>query len=106
MAPTVLHPQHLSRLVTTALSDTPAVLVNGPRQCGKTTLVESFASAQRRYVTLDDDNTLASMRADPTGFLSREPQWIIDEVQRAPDVLRTIKRLIDEQREPGRFLLT
>lgn len=106
MASTVLHPRHLCLRVTTALSDTPAVLVNGPRQCGKTTLVQGFANPLRRYVTLDDDSTLASMRADPAGFLARQDQWVIDEVQRAPDVLRTIKRLIDERREPGRFLLT
>jgi len=88
------------------MTDTPALLVNGPRQCGKTTLVRSMADAQRRYVTLDDDNVLASIRQDPTGFLSRDGSWILDEVQRAPDVLRTIKRLIDEDRRPGRFVLT
>jgi uncharacterized protein len=101
-----IHPRHLSSLIAQSMADTPALLVNGPRQCGKTTLVRSLADARRRYVTLDDDSVLASIRADPAGFLAGGDQWIIDEVQRAPDVLRTIKRLIDEDRRPGRFVLT
>lgn len=110
MSEPLSYPRHLVAPLRRALSDTPALLINGPRQCGKTTLVKHLADAHRRYVTLDDDNTLASIRQDPIGFLSqdRRPEggWIIDEVQRAPDVLRTLKRLIDEDRSPGRFLLT
>lgn len=92
--------------VTTALKDTPVVMVNGPRQSGKTTLVRDFAGAGRAYLTLDDDTVLQAARGDPAGFLRGLDRVIIDEVQRAPELLRAMKRLIDDDRRPGRFLLT
>jgi uncharacterized protein len=52
-----------------ALLDTPVVLINGPRQCGKTTLVRDLVGGRRTYLTLDDDTVLAAARADPAGFL-------------------------------------
>jgi len=88
------------------MADTPVVLVNGPRQCGKTTLVRTELDPQRAYYTLDDDTTLASVRSDPTGFIRDIDIAMIDEVQRAPDLLRAIKRSVDDDRRPGRFLLT
>jgi predicted AAA+ superfamily ATPase len=88
------------------MADTPVVLVNGPRQCGKTTLVRTLTGPDRTYLTLDDDTTLNSVRADPTGFIRDIEEATIDEVQRAPDLLRAIKRSVDEDRRPGRFLLT
>lgn len=91
--------------IEAAMGDTPVVLVNGPRQCGKTTLVRTMMRA-RSYFTLDDDITLASVRADPTGFVRELDVATIDEVQRAPDLLRAIKRSVDDDRRPGRFLLT
>lgn len=60
----------------------------------------------RPYLTLDDGTTLAAALADPTGFLRRLDTVAIDEIQRAPDLLRAIKRSVDEDRRPGRFLLT
>lgn len=92
--------------VTTALKDTPVVMVNGPRQSGKTTLVRDFAGAGRAYLTLDDDTVLQAARGDPAGFLRGLDRVILDEVQRAPELLRAMKRLIDDDRRPGRFLLT
>jgi predicted AAA+ superfamily ATPase len=92
--------------VTTALKDTPVVMVNGPRQCGKTTLVREFTSKNRTYITLDDDTVLASVRNDPSGFMRGLDMAIIDEVQRAPELLRAIKKSVDTDRRPGRFLLT
>ena len=89
-----------------ALRDTPVVLVNGPRQCGKTTLVRQLIGGHRSYLTLDDDTVLASARADPVGFLRVLDRASLDEVQRAPELLRAIKRAVDEDRRPGRFLLT
>lgn len=62
-----------------------------------------------RYLTLDDASILAAVRADPQGFLEqyRSRDWtVIDEVQRAPELLVAIKREIDLDRRPGRFLLT
>jgi len=92
--------------VKTALRDTPVVMVNGPRQCGKTTLVRRFVEGDRSYITLDDDTQFAAARADPAGFLRGVERAIIDEIQRAPELLRAIKRSVDEDRRPGRFLLT
>jgi hypothetical protein len=89
-----------------ALSDTPVVLVTGPRQCGKTTLVRDLARGKRTFFTLDDDTVLAAARNDPAGLLRGLNKCTIDEVQRAPDLLRAIKKTVDEDRRPGRFLLT
>lgn len=103
-------PAHFRRFsaarVTTALKDTPVVMVNGPRQSGKTTLVRQFTAADRAYITLDDNTVMEAARNDPVGFMRGLDQAIIDEVQRAPELLRAIKRLVDDDRRPGRFLLT
>jgi uncharacterized protein len=92
--------------VTTALRDTPVIMVDGPRQCGKTVLVQNLVKGDRAYLTLDDDTTLAGARSDPAGFVRGIERGTIDEVQRAPDLLRAIKRTVDQDRRPGRFLLT
>lgn len=87
------------------MQDTPVVLINGPRQSGKTTLVKEY-SPSLPYYTLDDDNILNAAKQDPVGFVNRIDKAIIDEIQRAPALLRAIKLSIDENRQPGRFLLT
>src|SRR5713101_3834847 len=92
--------------VTAALKDTPVVMVNGPRQCGKTTLVRDRVAGERAYVTLDDDTALEGARQDPAGFMRGLDRSTIDEVQRAPELLRAIKKSVDHDRRPGRFLLT
>ncbi len=102
----VLFPRFSAAQVTTALKDTPVVMVNGPRQCGKTTLVREFASGDRAYITLDDDTVLSAARSDPAGFMRGLDRAIFDEVQRAPELLRAIKIAVDHDRRPGRFLLT
>jgi len=53
-------------LVATALKDTPVVMVTGPRQCGKTTLVRDLVTGNREFITMDDDTVLAAARSDPT----------------------------------------
>jgi predicted AAA+ superfamily ATPase len=97
--------RHLAPRLKESLQDTPAVLVNGPRQCGKTTLVRQFAGTMA-YLTLDDANVLAFAQQDPLGFVRRLDRAIIDEVQRAPQLLLALKLAIDQDRRPGRFLLT
>ncbi len=101
-----LIPRHAAKQVATALADTPVVMVNGPRQCGKTTLVRGFAVGGRRYISLDDETALTAARDDPAGFLRPLSRAILDEVQRAPELLRAIKLSVDQDRRPGRFLLT
>ncbi len=92
--------------VTTALKDTPVVMVNGPRQSGKTTLVRELVDGDRTYITMDDDTVLTAARRDPAGFVRGLDRPTIDEVQRVPELLRAIKRSVDNDRRPGRFLLT
>jgi len=104
--PPPLYPRAATKRIAVAMADTPVVMVNGPRQCGKTTLARMFEEPGRRYLTLDDDIICAAAQADPTGFVRDLDRVIIDEVQRAPDLLRAIKRSVDEDRRPGRFLMT
>ena len=90
------------------MSDTPVVLLAGPRQAGKTTLVKQIAgrSGEYRYLTLDDALTLLSAQEDPVGMIRSLDRAVIDEIQRAPGLLLAIKKSVDEDRRPGRFLLT
>ncbi|HVH69702.1 MAG TPA: ATP-binding protein [Candidatus Dormibacteraeota bacterium] len=101
-----LFPRFAAEVVVTALRDTPVVMVTGPRQCGKTTLVRYLVASERKFITMDDDTVLAAARSDPTGLVRDLDRTTIDEVQRAPDLLRAIKRSVDEDRRAGRFLLT
>ncbi|MDO6966639.1 ATP-binding protein [Rhizobium alvei] len=93
-------------LVEAALADTRVVLISGPRQAGKTTLARMFSDRDRPYFTLDDASTLNAAREDPTGFIRGIRRAVIDEVQRAPDLMLAIKASVDEDETPGRFLLT
>lgn len=65
------------------MADTPVVLLAGPRQAGKTTLVRELANQRMRYLTLDDELTLLAAREDPVGMVRSLDRAVIDEVQRA-----------------------
>jgi len=101
--------RNLAPMVLESLSDTPVVFLAGPRQVGKSTLAQALARHDfpADYVTLDDLATLSAARSDPTGFVAglRGPT-VLDEVQRAGDLLLAIKADVDRHRRPGRFLLT
>eukprot|EP01034_Spumella_vulgaris_P028262 gene28262-35095_t len=102
-----LYPRQIEPLIELAVQDTPVVLLSGPRQAGKTTLVRQMASNRGfRYLTLDDELTLLSARADPVGMIRGLDRAVIDEIQRAPQLLLAIKKSVDEDRRLGRFLLT
>lgn len=92
--------------IAEAMADTPVVLLTGPRQAGKTTLVRQVAQSRLRYLTLDDDLTLLSAQQDPVGMIRSLDRAVIDEIQRAPQLLLAIKKSVDEDRRPGRFVLT
>jgi len=89
-----------------ALSDTPVVLIVGPRRAGKTTLVQKMSDKGRTYITLDDQTVLDAARSDPAGFIRGLDAAVVDEIQRAPELLLAIKKAVDEDYRPGRFLLT
>jgi predicted AAA+ superfamily ATPase len=84
-----------------ALADTPVVLLSGPRQAGKTTLVRQLAGSERRYLTLDDEVTRLAAKEDPVGLIRSLDCAVIDEVQRAPNLLLAIKKSVDEDRRAG-----
>ena len=101
-----LRPRFATDRIVEALGDTRVVLLAGPRQSGKTTLARGLAGEGRAYLTLDDATTLAAAQADPAGLVRGLNAAIIDEVQRAPDLLLAIKDAVDRDGRPGRFLLT
>ena len=84
----------------------PAVVLMGARQTGKSTLARDLTLGARSYLTLDNLATLEIARLEPDRLLAGTEPLTIDEVQRAPDMLLAIKRAIDMNRVPGRFLLT
>lgn len=97
---------HAKRLLE-LLESFPVVAVIGPRQVGKSTLVQNGSLlARRRYLTLDDFDTLGLAEKDPRALLASGDQVTVDEVQRCPSLLRAIKAEVDKDRRPGRFLVT
>ena len=100
----------LPRLVSAALAERlramPAVVVTGPRQAGKSTLVQQLAPGNRRYRSLDDLDVLDAAQRDPETLVGGHESITLDEVQRAPELLHAVKRAIDKRRSAGRFLLT
>lgn len=91
-----------------ALRDTPVVLIHGSRQCGKTTLAQSVGKQlDYHYISFDDDNQLHAAKTDPVGFVqSLSELTILDEVQRTPELFTALKASVDQNRKPGRFILT
>lgn len=101
-------PRHADRLVRDALDDTRVVTVNGARQVGKSTLVAkiitSIEGASERRLDAATDREAAS--SDPTAFVRHDGLLAIDEIQRVPDLVLSIKDEVDRDPRPGRFLLT
>lgn len=101
--------RHLERLITGALQEFPVVLLIGARQVGKTTLAKAISSGpwKGEYYSLDDRSILDAALSDPDGFIrGNPPPMVIDEVQRAPDLMRAVKLAVDRNRKPGMYLLT
>jgi len=104
---TAYRPRALSTRLAEALADMPVVVMTGMRQTGKSTLLQQDAMlAGRAYLSLDDFAQLEAARRDPEAFLDREGPLTVDEAQRCPELLLEIKRSVDRDRRPGRFLLS
>lgn len=102
-----MKPRSLSRVIARAQKSFPAIVVTGPRQSGKTTLLKSLFAKTHKFVSLEDPDARIRAREDPREFLSRfEPPVMIDEIQYVPELLPYIKTRIDENRRPGRWVLT
>src|ERR1700732_3482972 len=101
-------PRALEPILHKAATQFPAVVLTGPRQSGKTTLLKHFVGETSDYVSLEPPDVRAAAAADPRGFLDIHPApAIFDEVQYAPDLLPYIKELIDERRDAhGQYYLT
>ncbi|MFN9960598.1 MAG: ATP-binding protein, partial [bacterium] len=84
----------------------PAVVLTGARQTGKSTLAAERVVGHRRYATLDDLDVREVARRDPSQLVGSPEPLTLDEVQREPGILSAVKRAIDQDRTPGRFLLT
>ncbi|MBI4802485.1 MAG: ATP-binding protein [Elusimicrobia bacterium] len=97
----------LGLALKTAVKTFPAIVVTGPRQSGKTTLLKSVFGKTHKFVSLENPDVRSRARQDPLLFLTQyAPPVIIDEIQYVPELLSYIKTKIDEDRKPGQWLFT
>lgn len=105
-----MYQRYIANPIKEALKDTPVILINGARQAGKSTLCRQLVEEgvfDGQIMTMDDPTTLAAAQADPLGFLQDLNQHaVIDEVQRAPQLFLSMKKLVDENRKERRLILT
>lgn len=102
-----MKPRTLSHVIRRAVKTFPALVVTGPRQSGKTTLLKLLFSKTHRLVTLEDPDIRMRAREDPLRFLEQHrPPVIMDEIQYVPELLSYIKTRIDQKRTPGQWLFT
>jgi predicted AAA+ superfamily ATPase len=101
--------RNIEDILVEAVNHSRVVLVNGPRQSGKTTLVRELMDfgPEASYITFDDIALLSFAQRDPAGFIGQfEGTTILDEIQRAPELFLPIKAAVDRGKRPGAFVLT
>lgn len=99
-------PRFLTDAVQRVARSMPVVVVTGARQTGKSTLVRDLVPGPRAYHTLDDLDVRALAQRSPDELVGRPGPMVLDEVQRVPDLLLAVKRAVDRERQPGRYVLT
>lgn len=104
----MVYPRHLADVLRRRLKSSPVLLLIGPRQAGKTTLTQMLGNEiGMSYTSMDDIAALAVVQFDPIGYIKELVKpVIIDEAQRAPELFLPIKVDVDNNRHPGRYLLT
>lgn len=104
----MLYERWQKQVIEKSLKIRRVLLLNGARQCGKTTLAKQLAAKNTIYRTLDDPAVYKLAEVDPKGFVQHPDNvmLMIDEIQRAPQLLTAIKLIVDEDTRPGQFLLT
>ena len=101
--------RHIKSTIENSLKLFPAVLLNGARQVGKSTLAKQLVKEKKieQYISLDDITVLEAATKDPQGFIDQfNSSIVIDEIQRVPNLILAIKKNIDTKKQTGKFLLT
>ena len=108
MRPAPLYSRYSEGPLVESLADSPAVLIHGPRQSGKTTLARVVGDPRGYdYISFDDNIARTAADSDPAGFVGGLGEHtVLDEVQRVPSLFTALKQEIDVRRSPGRFMLT
>lgn len=102
-----MKPRTISKLLRKVIKTFPSVILTGPRQSGKTTLLKSEFEDTYDYASLENPDVRLRAKEDPVGFLEQfSKPVILDEIQYVPELLTYIKSLIDENRKPGKWILT
>lgn len=105
----MIYPRNIKAKILEAAIDTPAILINGARQVGKSTLFKLLFEPEKspKQITFDNYSALSAAKDSPESYVEGLPDRVLlDEIQRAPELLIAIKATIDESRRPGRFFLT
>lgn len=102
-----MKPRTISKLLRKVIKTFPSLILTGPRQSGKTTLLKSEFEDMYDYASLENPDVRLRAKEDPIGFLGQfSKPVILDEIQYVPELLSYIKSLIDENRKPGKWILT
>lgn len=100
-------PRTLESTIYRLMQTFPAIVVTGPRQAGKTTLLQTAFAKTHTYISFENPDVRMRATSDPIGFLKQYPHTLLlDEIQYVPELLSYIKTAIDEDRTPGKWIIT